>query len=159
MCSCLLSRRPANGRQLYIEDSTIRSIVKRKVEHPEFIIVSANLVVQFAFAWIHYHLGAIHPYLPELNNSNKYAPTTTWRKSQLPYWDGPEDWNLTGYVPSDHHRWLPIAPGTSSNEKTPIADVHYEVGGAGWADWKVSPTNPLDTYISGGGHSDMGLSI
>jgi len=144
MCSCLLSRRPANGRQLYIEDSTIRSIVKRKVEHPEFIIVSANLVVQFAFAWIHYHLGAIHPYLPELNNSNKYAPTTTWRKSQLPYWDGPEDWNLTGYVPSDHHRWLPIAPGTSSNEKTPIADVHYEVGGAGWADWKVSPTNPLD---------------
>ena len=40
----------ANMHQLFIEDSTLRSIVKRKVEHPEYIIVSANLVVQVCFA-------------------------------------------------------------------------------------------------------------
>lgn len=107
------------------------------MEHPEYIIVSANLVVQFSFAWVHYHLGAIHPYLPEVNTSKNDAPTTTWRKSQLPYWDGPEDFNMTGYVPPDHHRWLPLAPGTGSNEVTPIADVKYMVGGSGWDDWKV----------------------
>ena len=37
--------------ELYIEDSTIRSIVKRKVEHPEYIVVSANLVVQVSFSY------------------------------------------------------------------------------------------------------------
>lgn len=120
------------------------------MEHPEYIIVSANLVVQFAFAWIHYHLGAIHPYLPEVNPSKNDAPTTTWRKSQLPYWDGPEDFNVTSYVPPDHHRWLPLAPGTGSNEKTPIADVKYMVGGSGWDDWRVGQL--IETYIPHGGH-------
>ena len=41
----------ADLHKLYIEDSTIRSIVKRKVEHPEYIIVSANLVVQVSFSF------------------------------------------------------------------------------------------------------------
>ncbi|MCJ1320028.1 hypothetical protein MMC15_005364 [Xylographa vitiligo] len=124
--------------ELYIEDSTIRSIVKRKVEHPEYIVVSANLVVQFALTWLHYHLGALHPYLPELTHRKSYTPTTSWRSSELPYWDGPADFNMTSFEAPDHHRWLPLAPGGVVDlEKTPIADVKYGVGGISWEEWTV----------------------
>ncbi|MCJ1379589.1 hypothetical protein MMC17_002691 [Xylographa soralifera] len=122
---------------LYIEDSTIRSIVKRKVEHPEYIVVSANLVVQFALTWLHYHLGALHPYLPELTHRKSYTPTTSWRTSELPYWDGPADFNMTNFEIPDHHRWLPLAPGAEDIEKTPIADIKYGIGGIGWEEWTV----------------------
>ena len=111
--------------------------MKRKVEHPEYIIVSANLVVQFAFAWIHYHLGAIHPYLPELDPYKSKKPTSSWRKSELPFWVGPEDYNVTNYTDPAYHRWLPLAPGTGSTDSTPIAQTKYMVGGSGWDDWKV----------------------
>ena len=37
---------------LFIGDTTIRSIVKRKVEHPEIFMVSANVVVNFAMSWV-----------------------------------------------------------------------------------------------------------
>ena len=111
--------------------------MKRKVEHPEYIIVSANLVVQFAFAWIHYHLGAIHPYLPELDPYTSKKPTSSWRKSELPFWVGPEDYNVTNYTDPAYHRWLPLAPGTGSTDSTPIAQTKYMVGGSGWDDWKV----------------------
>ena len=100
-------------------------------------MVSANLVVQFSFAWIHYHLGAIHPYLPEEPTTEEYVPTTSWRKSELPYWNGPEDFDFKNFTVPDHHRWLPIAPGTGGNEITPIADIKYMVGGSGWDDWMV----------------------
>ncbi|MCJ1405839.1 hypothetical protein MMC11_009069 [Xylographa trunciseda] len=122
---------------LYIEDSTLRSIVKRKVEHPETIIVSANLVVQFSFAWLHYHFGALHPYLPDLTDPKTYTPTTSWRRSELPYWDGPDDFNITNFEAPDHHRWLPLKPGINDIEKTPIADIKYMVGGIGWEEWTV----------------------
>ena len=111
--------------------------MRRKVEHPEYIIVSANLVVQFAFAWIHYHLGAIHPYLPELDPYESTKPTSSWRKSELPFWVGPEDYNVTNYTAPAYHRWLPLAPGTGSTDSTPIAQTKYMVGGSGWDDWQV----------------------
>ena len=99
--------------------------------------MSANLVVQFAFAWIHYHLGAIHPYLPELQPLHTY-PTMSWRKSELPYWLGPDDWSIANFTaPPEKHRWLPLAPGTGNTDITPIAETKYMRGGAGWDNWMV----------------------
>ena len=129
----------ANGKKLFIDDSTIRSIVKRKVEHPEYVIVSANLIVQFAFAWIHYHLGAIQPYLPEQSIIDKKHPTSSWRNSKLPYWDGPDNFTVEEFKPppGGHHRWLPLAPGTGDNERTPIPRVQYS-DGVSHEDWMVA---------------------
>ena len=92
---------------------------------------------KFALTWLHYHLGALHPYLPELAHRRSYTPTTSWRTSELPFWDGPADFNMTTFEVPDHHRWLPLAPGTADIEKTPIADVKYGVGGIGWEEWTV----------------------
>lgn len=83
--------------QLFIEGSTIRSIVKKKTEHSEWLIVSANLVVQFAIGWVHYHFTAVHPYLPEL--SPPKASTTSWCASDLPYWTGTTDFNIDNNSP------------------------------------------------------------
>ena len=47
------------------------------------------------------------------------------------------DFNITNFEVPDHHRWLPIAPGTGGNEKTPVADIKYMVGGIGWEEWTV----------------------
>lgn len=116
---------------LFIDDSTIRSIVKRKVEHPEFYIVSANVVVNFAVAWVHYHLGAIHPYLPDL--SSWTSPPNDWRPSRLPSWTGPDDFNWTTWKAPEHTRWLPIKmDGNHSNQmdNTPMALSRYD--GVDW---------------------------
>ena len=99
--------------------------MKQKVEHPEYIIVSANLVVQFSFAWVHLHLGAIHPYLPELTPLKGKRPTTSWRKSELPYWSGPEDFDVANFTSAKRHRWLPLAPGTGKLDHTPITSIFY----------------------------------
>lgn len=116
---------------LFIGDTTIRSIVKRKVEHPEFYIVSANVVVNFAIAWVHYHLGAIHPYLPDLSSWSN--PPDDWRPSKLPSWTGPDDFNWTTWEAPDYTRWLPVEmDGRHSNqmENTPMALSRYD--GVDW---------------------------
>ncbi|MCJ1309322.1 hypothetical protein MMC25_002981 [Agyrium rufum] len=119
---------------LFIEDSTIRSMVKRKYEHPEYLVVSANTVVQYFFAWVHHHMGAIHPYLPALD-ALPDTPKKSWRASELPTWEGPNDYNLTAFEAPAHHRWLPLPPG-SNTDRTPIAEAQYG-GGAGHEDWMV----------------------
>ena len=61
-------------QQDFFEDHTIDATVKRKIEHPEFFLISANTINQPAQSWVHYHLGADHPYLPETEPVPGFTP-------------------------------------------------------------------------------------
>ena len=98
-------------------------------------MVSANLVVQYFFAWVHHHLGAVHPYYPDLKPLRE-NPTTSWRPSELPVWEGPEDYDLGSFNAPKHHRWLPLPPGTVT-DNTPVVQATYQ-GGPGWDNWMVA---------------------
>lgn len=54
-----------DGDVVYIEDHTIPTIVNTKMQHPESLIVSANVIHQSAVAKFHQRTGVIIPYLPE----------------------------------------------------------------------------------------------
>ena len=86
-------------------------------------MVSANLVVQFATSWTHYHLTAIHPYLPDLAPPN--GSTTSWRISDLPYWTGPADFSIDTFAPQQGHRWLPLPSDSPRLDETPITHSEY----------------------------------
>lgn len=125
---------------LYIEDSAIRSIVKKKVEHPEYIGVSANLIVNFATAWIHYHQGAVFPFLPELQASPQN--TTDWRPSKLPPWKGPTDFEWKKHEKEfsgkKGHRWLPVPSVSPLAHHTPIDKAEPLLSNNGWHNWLLA---------------------
>src|ERR1700712_4705324 len=59
---------------VFIEDTVIPSIVHTKYTHPEYFVVSANIMNQPSLSWVHYHLGAVKPYLPDLSPPAPPAP-------------------------------------------------------------------------------------
>ena len=102
--------------------------------------MSANVVNNPRISWIHYHLGAIHPFLPELDPPKMSAAgPTTWRTSRLPAWSGPENYtmDLETLPPFEGHRWLPLRNGDNT-DKTPIALTEYSEGGPGWESWAIA---------------------
>ncbi|MCJ1256202.1 hypothetical protein MMC24_004022 [Lignoscripta atroalba] len=125
---------------LFIEDSAIHSIVKRKFQEPDLLLVSGNIVVQPAFAWVHYHMGAIYPYLPEYQPATPEPgapPFSTWRPSELPLWNGPDRINFTEWEAPPHHRWLPLPSGVDTDQ-TPITSVTYDPHGPGLLEWTIA---------------------
>jgi hypothetical protein len=122
---------------VFIEDSAIPTIVDTKWRHPEYFIVSANIMNQPSLSWVHYHLDAVHPYLPELNampnglkgsgsDGINVGEEVDWRASSLPTWDGPDDFNMTmDWTPTheiSQHRWLPLRPDyTKGNGSMPLS--------------------------------------
>lgn len=110
--------------QVFFEDTTIPSLVDMKIRHPEYFMVSANIMNQPSLSWVHYSLGAVLPFLPELkpppdfayydfntNNITTIAdsrnitnltdyesyipiPFDSWRPSELPTWTGPANYSL-----------------------------------------------------------------
>ncbi len=99
-------------------------------------MVSANLVVQFAISWVHYHLTAVHPYLPDLASPN--ASTTDWRASDLPYWTGPDDFDFSTFTSQKGHRWLPLPPNSPHLDETPMDRSEYTLGTSGWHTWMTA---------------------
>src|ERR1700761_2823756 len=57
--------RRTHGLQVFFEDTTIPSIVRTRWEHPEYFLVSANIMNQPSLSWVHHHLGVVKPYFPE----------------------------------------------------------------------------------------------
>ena len=126
----------ANEPQVFIDNSTIPRLIASKVAHPEHIITSANGINNPALSWVHYHLGVIHPYLPELDPPTHN--TSTWRASELPLWSGPPGYALQRN-PSPaykNHRWLPLGPKYNL-DGTPITITSYSDHEAGWNNWAV----------------------
>ncbi|PGG99059.1 hypothetical protein GX51_06476 [Blastomyces parvus] len=134
---------------IFIDDNAIPKLVSLKLEHDHSFLVSANVVNGAPLPYHHYRTGAIRPYLPELappkdsiiinnnyyyNNTNTNTNTTnsnvtslrkpTWRASQLPYWEGPDDFEFpldVGNAPYVNHRWLPVHnPNKTAIYRTPI---------------------------------------
>ncbi|KAL1616260.1 hypothetical protein SLS54_008553 [Diplodia seriata] len=65
---------------VFIEDHAIATIAKKKLEHPEYFAVAANVVNQPSLSWIHYRLGVVKPYFPELTRASpgqKETPIAT----------------------------------------------------------------------------------
>ncbi len=143
--------------QVFIEDTTFAAVVKRKMEHPEYVLVSANVVNQPALAFVHYHLGTAHPYLPEVKKpadfiANPLLRPSTWRASELPLWAPPHEnftfdhrytRNGTNIVnesypaPFKGHRWLPVGSDADIMD-TPITAASYNKGGPGFYSWVVA---------------------
>ena len=95
-------------------------------------------MVQFALSWIHMHLGAIHPYLPDLSTTHDAESPRDWRASALPMWKGPEDWNMSSWKAPKHHRWLPLEPGSPKKDETPIVRSKYDSDVHQWNSWMAA---------------------
>ncbi|RSL92558.1 hypothetical protein CEP52_013730 [Fusarium oligoseptatum] len=131
---------------VFMEDSVIPSIIKKKMEHPEFYVVSANVVNQPLLSWVHWNLGAVRPYLPEVNNEGatksfdiKDSMKYDWQVTNLPRWKGPIDFKLDEWDADDkQHRWLPVKhQGDHILDNTPIEMTEYHPMGRGWTEWKI----------------------
>ncbi len=110
--------------------------------------------------WLHYHLGVIRAYLPELKlppseEVETHEAEETWRASELPSWQGPDDFVFPladkgedtygslkagepGAPPFDGHRWLPLRNSTDEMYRTPISKIEYAVWGTGWTSWAIA---------------------
>jgi hypothetical protein len=148
---------------VFFEDTTIPTIVHTKWHHREYFVVSANIMNQPSLSWVHYHLGAVHPYLPEISppkgvigKEESDGRETDWRVSKLPTWTGPEDFKFAlEWEPpqsSLSHRWLPLrptVPEVSANitvptkfplniEDTPIRLTSYDPFSQGLWHWSIA---------------------
>lgn len=141
---------------MFIEDTAIPTLVSMKLEHPEYYLISANVMNQPSLSWVHDHLGVVKPYLPELEPPSdfdhsrifqpydyKFTNTPAWRASELPTWQGPPNFNFTDFFLAHPngafpgHRWLPLR-GKCNNDNTPITLTHYDAFGEGWLFWYIA---------------------
>ncbi|TID23135.1 hypothetical protein E2P81_ATG02252 [Venturia nashicola] len=141
---------------VFIEDTTIPTLVESRLSHPERFIVSANIMNQPSLSWVHQHLGVVRPYLPELKppddwntsrivNYTDYSFQTSgnWRASELPWWEGPSNFDYTkffrhrpdGAFPG--HRWLPV-PYRENADGTPIQETSYDAFSKGLWNWYIA---------------------
>ncbi|KAI9738198.1 MAG: hypothetical protein M1834_008696 [Cirrosporium novae-zelandiae] len=139
---------------VYIDDDAISQLVETKLSHPEAFVVSANIINSPFLGWLHYRMGALHPYLPEIAEPYHSAMAyPTWRASSLPYWTGPSDYTFPipqketpfipiplgaeGGPPRHNHRWLPL-PRKQDIYRTPVAHVDYSTFGFAWHSWAIA---------------------
>ena len=154
------TREVLTSLQVYAGPEAIPKLVYTKLNHPKSFVVSANVINSPVLGWLHYHLGAIRAYLPELSppstdTEDAHETAETWRASELPSWHGPEDFTFPlvdkgdgmfgglktgdpGAPPFDGHRWLPLKNSTTEIYRTPIAKVEYAPWGTGWTSWAIA---------------------
>lgn len=132
-----------DGDTVFMEDHTIPTIVKTKLDNPETLMVSANIINEGALASLHSHPGVALPYLPELYHvkqpsRSKSQLSQDWRASSLPAWEGPEDFGVKrGFKPPfNGHRWL--LPAKAGPDRDPISASVYTNTGPNLTDWTVS---------------------
>ena len=131
-----------DGDVVFLEDHTIPTIVKTKLDHQDSLMVSANVVNEAALASLHSHPGVALPYLPELyrvqqSSESNSEPSEDWRVSGLPQWNGPASFRVRkGYQPPfQGHRWL--LPAEASSDRDPIASSMDTETGPALQDWTV----------------------
>ena len=107
-----------------------------KAARPDFYIVSANVINQILFSWIHRNFGAVKAYLPEIRKhaaEDADKPPSDWRPSLLPSWRGPSNFDAEAWAEDPetaNARWLPVTDRDSrySLQGTPIDNVNYTYG-------------------------------
>ena len=120
----------------------------------------ATLVNSPETGWLHYRLGAIHSYLPELHPPKDPSPEslgpTAWRASKLPLRDEVSfEWEVTGVrngkpddgstlppenpgaPPFKGHRWLPLPENERNLDRTPMVQSSYDPNGPDWGSWSL----------------------
>ena len=131
-----------------------------KLNHNDSLNVVASLVNSPETGWLHYRLGAIHSYLPELKKPIDADPEAlgpkAWRASKLPLWHekemkwpiggvraGKDDTGGTlppdapGAPPFKGHRWLPLPDNVKNLDKTPMTESSYDPDGPDWGSWSL----------------------
>lgn len=134
---------------VWMADDTIPRLVTMKVEHPEYFLVSANIINSPLMGWVHYHLGALHPYLPEYKAATdptwakklELASSSTrrsWKYTDYPAWQGPDDWSfdLDKDPPYHGHEWRRLKNDTDIH-RTPITQIEYDTWGTGLKSWAI----------------------
>lgn len=110
-----------------------------------------------SLSWLHFHVGAIHSYLPDAEPPaalvKRNELPATWRPSSLPDWHGDEasfplgqGTNDAGVVepddpgapPHQGHRWLPLRNKKNSIMRTPISQTEFDAYGNGWKSWAIA---------------------
>lgn len=134
---------------VFLEENAIPSLIKTRLESFEPFAISANMINQPVFSWIHHHLGVVLPYRPEVKPSVRTTNTSgnpryIWRATDLPSWNGGEDTELQVMqlgVPTDFkppfrgHRWLPMK--SSDPISSPLPHEVLDSNGPGKWSWTV----------------------
>ncbi|KAL4915167.1 hypothetical protein BDW62DRAFT_203894 [Aspergillus aurantiobrunneus] len=140
-----------DGGVVFLEDHTIPTMVKTKLNCPDSLIVSANVINQAALEHLHSHPSIALPYNPELQPA-KSVDHDTWRVSALPRWKGPAGFQVhKGFSPPfKNHRWLPS--DDEGFDRTPTGMSIYSDDGPGLGEW----TAKAQQHYSFMHHLDMG---
>ncbi|KAH6881112.1 hypothetical protein B0T10DRAFT_411293 [Thelonectria olida] len=141
---------------VWIDDNAIPQLVTQKINNPDDFVVSANIINNPPLGFMHYRMGALHPYLPEIDMPNDISES--WEPSQHPFWDGPSDftWPLDKDPPYHHHRWLRVHDDKMMAQ-TPAAQLKYEIWDDSYTSWAIAAqmhysllenieTDNLDSY-------------
>lgn len=90
---------------------------------------------------MHYRMGALHPYLPELEKPDHVTNASDfWKPSKHPFWTGPNDTIWHPMRPPPEHgnfRWLRV-----EDEKmmwqAPVHQLTYDVWGDSYKSWAIA---------------------
>lgn len=143
---------------VFMADDAIARMISTKLQHPEYLVVSANMINSPLMGWVHYHMGAIQPYLPEVVNPEDVPPELApdrskrppppkrvpWRHTQHPFWQGSDDYffSFQEEPPSRTHRWLRLKTDQGNMVKqlkrTPISDAEYKTWGNSVESWAIA---------------------
>lgn len=93
--------------------------------------------------WVHYRVGALHPYLPEFDKWE--APvfdiggSVSWNYTAYPQWTGPGDYYFDWAQDSPYkgHRWLRL-PDDADIYRTPVSTIEYATWGNGLKSWAIA---------------------
>ncbi|KAH7459371.1 hypothetical protein FOMA001_g20042 [Fusarium oxysporum f. sp. matthiolae] len=126
---------------LWIDDNAIPNLVARKVGHPEDFVVSGNIINNPPLGFMHFRIGALHPYFPESEQPSYVTNGADyWKPSRHGFWDGPKNFTLDIEKPPPawpQHRWLRVQDDTMIYQ-TPINKLKYEVWGSSYQAWSIA---------------------
>ncbi|KAK2672763.1 hypothetical protein RAB80_010306 [Fusarium oxysporum f. sp. vasinfectum] len=126
---------------LWIDDTAIPNLVTRKVDHPEDFVVSGNIINNPPLGFMHFRIGALHPYFPESEQPSYVTNGADyWKPSRHGFWDGPKNFTLDIEKPPPawpQHRWLRVQDDTMIYQ-TPINNLKYEVWGSSYQAWSIA---------------------
>ncbi|KAK4084788.1 hypothetical protein Purlil1_10194 [Purpureocillium lilacinum] len=124
---------------LWMADDAIPRLVAQKIARPQDLVVSANIINNPPLGFMHYHMGALHPYFPDTGSPAHINASTPWKPSQHPYWEGPANytWPLDKKPPHKNHRWLRVQ-NENMMSQTPAAELTYDVWGPSYESWAIA---------------------
>ncbi|KAG6990148.1 Tigger transposable element-derived protein 6 [Fusarium oxysporum f. sp. conglutinans] len=127
--------------ELWIDDNAIPNLVARKVGHAEDFVVSGNIINNPPLGFMHFRIGALHPYFPESEQpSHVTYGADYWKPSRHGFWDGQKNFTLDIEKPPPawpQHRWLRVQDDAMIYQ-TPINKLAYEVWGSSYQAWSIA---------------------